>query len=295
MEEKAALFTVGIGYLREVNALMAGMQKKKCSTYGNGAINLSGLADLDWVAHFHYEMPFWTSARIVVKRPRGSGSAVVCTQINTKQMDIMEYNPRLTGYISAQLNRYESMSKKHTTLLHVENEWGHVVAINHIANTRYKFKENDVIIETDNTTAPAISGTGLEDYFGYTHGFRGIQNSSSALNGVHVPYNLLKNPKARCTHMYRHMILDPILFTKGVRIYIEGSSSRQGSGIPRSFEESSSTFNQTITNTTAFSAVMFYGRNGPGGITADKLDYEPATFASHKVQYSPNNVDIFKV
>ena len=287
----AALFTVGIGYLRDVNALMAGMRKRKCSTSTNG--DIKGLAELDWLAYLYYEMPFWTSARIVVKRPRGFGSAVVCTQINTKQIDITEYNPRLTGYFSAQLNRYESISKSHKTLLHVENEWGHVVAINLIANAQGGSEENDIIIETNNATAPIISGTGLEDYFGYTHDFKRLRNTTSVLAGV--PYYLRKNKAIKCMHMYRHMILDPILFTKGVRIYIEGSSSRQGRGAPRSFEESSSSFNQTITDTTVFSVAMFYGRKGPGGITTDKLDYGPNTSALHKVRYSPHKVDIFKV
>ena len=288
----AALFTIGVGCLREVNALMAGMRKRKCSTHGNAAIK--GPAELDWVAHLYYEMPFWTSARIVVKRPRGFGSAVVCTQIKTKQMDIQKYNPRLTGYFSAQLNRYDSTLDKHKTLLKVENEWGHVVAINLIVNARNVFAENDVIIETDNAVAPVISGTGLEDYFGYTHGFKGIQNTSSALIGV--PFDLRKNRETRCTNMYRHMVFDPILFTKGIRIYIEGSSSRtQSKGAPLPFEESSSTFNKTITDTTVLSVAMFYGHKGPGGITTDKLDYEQATFASHNVRHTPNKVDIFKV
>ena len=290
-EIPSAFFTVGIGYLREVNSLMAGMRKRKCSTRGNGAIK--GLAELDWVAHLYYEMPFWTSARIGVKRSHGFGSAVVCAQINTKQMDIMEYNPLLTGYFSAQLNRYESKSRKHKTLLHVENEWGHVVAINLIANAQGGSEENDVIIETNNATAPIISGTGLEDYFGYTRDFKRLRNTSSVLAGV--PYYLRKNKGIKCMHMYRHMILDPILFTKGVRIYIEGSSSRQGRGVPRSFEESSSRFNETISDTTVFSVALFYGRKGPGGITSDKLDYGQTTSASHNVQYSPGKVDIFKV
>ena len=150
-----------------------------------------------------------------------------------------------------------------------------------------------MIIETDNATAPIISGTGLEDYFGYTHGFKELQNTSSALIGV--PYYLRKNRETRVMYMYRHMILDPILFTKGVRIYLEGSSSRQGKGTPRSFEKSSSSFNQTITDTTVFSVTMFYGRKGPGGITTDKLDHGQAAFVSRNVRYSPIEVDIFKV
>jgi hypothetical protein len=289
----AGLFTVGTGYLREVNALMAGMRKKKCTSRANG-INLSGLEELDWLAHLYYEMPFWKSARILIRRMRGFGSALVCAQINTKQMDTMEYNPHLTGYFSAQLNRYESTGFKHKTLLHVENEWGHVVAINLLANAHGGCEENDVIVETDNATAPVFSGTGLEDYFGYTHDFKKLRNTSSILIGV--PYYFRETEAKKIMHMYRHMIFDPILFTKGVRIYIEGIFDRKRHDVRRNFDVSCSSFNETIFDTTVFSVVMFYGRKGPGGITTDKLDYvPPGTTSSHNVQYTPNEVNIFEV
>ncbi len=289
----AGLFTVGTGYLREVNALMAGMRKKKCTSRGNG-INLSGLEELDWLAHLYYEMPFWKSARILIKRPRGFGSALVCAQINTKRMDIIKYNPHLTGYFSAQLNRYESTAFKHKTLLHVENEWGHVVAINLLANAHGGSEENDVIVETDNASAPVFSGTGLEDYFGYTHDFKKLRNTSSILIGV--PFYRRATQAIKIMHTYRHMIFDPILFTKGVRIYLEGASDRQRNNVQRNFEESTSSFNQTISDTTVFSVVMFYGRKGPGGITTDKLDYgTPGSNSSHNMRYIPNEVDIFEV
>ena len=113
-------------------------------------------------------MPFWKSARITVKRPREFGPAVICTQVTAKELKTAEYNPRLTGYFSAQLNQYAYSDVVRKTILEVENEWGHVVAINlFISNLRYRStKELDVIIETDNARAPIISGTGLEDYFG---------------------------------------------------------------------------------------------------------------------------------
>ncbi|CAB3996044.1 Hypothetical predicted protein [Paramuricea clavata] len=206
----------------------------------------------------------------------------------------MEYNPRLTGYFIAQLNRYESVAMRHNTLLHVQNEWGHVVAINLFVNAPGGFGENDVIIETENAIAPVISGTGLEDYFGYTHDFKGLRNTSSILNGI--PFYLRDNRNKRTMHMYRHMILDPILFTKCVRIYVEGAAGRRYHRVLRNFEESSFSFNQTIFDGTMVSVVMFYGSKDPGGITTDKLDYgTPTSTAVHNERYTSNEVDIFEV
>ena len=163
----ACIFTSGLGYLHEANSLLAGMRNKRCAVRGEG-ISIPDDQKPDWVAYLFYEMPFWKSARITVKRPREFGPAVICTQVTAKELNTAEYNPRLTGYFSAQLNQYAYSDVVRKTILEVENEWGHVVAINlFINNVRYRrTKELDVIIETDNATAPIISGTGLEDYFG---------------------------------------------------------------------------------------------------------------------------------
>lgn len=293
----AGFFTVGIGYLREVNGLMAGMKIRKCTTRVKDA-SVSGLPMLDWLAYLYYEMPFWESARIVVKRPCGLGPAVVCTMINTKQMDTVEYNPRLTGYFSAQLNRYETLCRYgQKTLLHVENQWGHVVAINLFANVQGGCEENDVIVETENAVAPVFSGTGLEDYFGYVHAFKKLRNTSSIFIGV--PYYLSDGVK-QFMYMYRQMVLDPVLYTKHIRIYIEAKSSRQGLMNPRLFEESFSSFSGNMSDKTIFSVAIFYGRKGPGGSTTDKLDYKSHLNVSsssqlHNVHYVPKEVDVYRV
>ena len=288
----AGFFAAGIGYIRQVNGLMAGIHKMKCTSKGKG--HSSEFEVLDWVGYLYYEMPFWKSARIVIKRPQGFGSAVVCTQINTKKMNIRSYNPRLTGYFSVQLNRHEITNEKLKRIFHVDNEWGYVVAINILGNFPSYGEELDVIIETDNASAPMISGTGLEDYFGYIHHFQGLDNSSSILNRVPC---YLRRPQHRIKQVintYRQMVFDPILFTKSALIYIEGRSSR--SKIRRIFDPINSVFNQTMCETTMFSAVIFYGSKGAGGITTDNLDLGSSKSTSaHNVRYSPNEVDMFTI
>ena len=273
---------------------MAGIHKMKCTSKGKG--HSSEFEVLDWVGYLYYEMPFWKSARIVIKRPQGFGSAVVCTQINTKEMNIRFYNPRLTGYFSVQLNRNEITTVKLKRIFHVDNEWGYVVAINILGNFPSYGEELDVIIETENASAPVISGTGLEDYFGYIHHFQGMDNSSSALNGVpcYIRRDRFSPLPKQVVNTYRQMAFYPILFTKGALIYIEGKHLR--SGVRRMFDPITLVFNQTMFETTMFSAVIFYGSKGAGGITTDNLDLGSSeSTSSHNVRYLPSEVDMFTI
>ena len=170
-----------------------------------------------------------------------------------------------------------------------------MVAINlFISNLRYRStKELDVIIETDNARASTISGTGLEDYFGYVLDFRKFQNSSSILNGI--PYYYYRSA-LRIAHSYRHMLLDLILFTKSIWIYLEGSFERMKNPLKCKFAQRSSSFNQKILSDSLLTTVLFYGSKGPGGITTDRLDYgDNSSTAIHNVLYSPLEPKRFEV
>ena len=112
----ACLFTSGLGYLHEANSLMAGMRNKRCAVRGEG-ISIPDDQKPDWVAYLFYEMPFWKSARITVKRPHEFGPAVICTEVTAKELNTAEYNPRLTGYFSAQLHQYAYSDTVHKTIL----------------------------------------------------------------------------------------------------------------------------------------------------------------------------------
>ena len=61
-------------------------------------------------------------------------------------------------------------------MLKVENEWGHVVAVNvfleKVQAYRTRTIEQDIIIEVGDAQAPVMSGTGFEDFFGHVHSFR---------------------------------------------------------------------------------------------------------------------------
>ena len=107
-----------------------------------------------------------------------------------------------------------------------------------------------------------------------------FHNSSSILNGI--PYYYLREPERRA-YRYRHMLLDPILLTKSIHIYLEGASDQLKNPIKRKFAQRSSSFNQILPDS-LLTTVLFYGSKGPGGITTDWLNYgDNSSTAIHNV------------
>ena len=92
--------------------------------------------------------------------------------MTTKELNTVEYNPRITGYFQCAVESIQG----HRTMLKVENEWGHVVAVNvfleKVQAYRTRTIEQDIIIEVGDAQAPVMSGTGFEDFFGHVHSFR---------------------------------------------------------------------------------------------------------------------------
>jgi hypothetical protein len=287
----AGLFITGLDFIREVKSLTTGLRNMTCNIQGD---RTSEIAPNDWTAYLFYEMPFWKSAKISVKIPNSHESAIICSQIFTKELFVAEYHPHLTGYFSAQLHQQGFDLIHHKTILHLENQWGHVVALNFfLQNKRIpSTQELDIIIETDEANVPVYSGTGLEDFFYYIHDFQGNRNMTSLFNGAPFYYHKGGFRILRC---YRHMLFDPILFTTGIRIYLESMFTRSHPPF-RKFLPTSSSFNQTILPDSLFTVVLYYGGKGTGGIATDKIDYYaminnlPPT-----IHFSPPSVDTFPV
>ena len=288
----AGLFTVGLDYLREVRSLTAGFKKRTCDMQGDRS---SDAAPHDWLAFLLYEMPFWKSAKIVVKIPADQPPAMICTHVSTKELSLDKYHPLLTGYFSAQLNQQNFDRKHHKTIFRVQNQWGHVVAINYFMNN-YKVSsthELDIIIETDDANVPVLSGTGFEDFFHYFHLFYRLYNTSSVFEGIPFFYRKPKD-QFKSYKCYRHMLLDPILFTTGIHIYLESEMDRNKFRRPRQFLRTSSSFNQTILRDSLLTVVLFYGNKGSGGITTDNVAYKDWK-SSEKIQFNSKDVHSFSV
>ena len=290
------IFNVGLDYLREVQSATAGFKNTTCSVEGN---NQYDIPPRDWLAFLLYEMPFWQSAEITVKIPKGYGSALVCSGVATKDLTMDKYHPSLTGYFSAQLNQQGFDLGHHKTVFHVTNQWGHIVAINYFMRKKGggsgRTQELDLIIETEGSDVPMYSGSGVEDFFHYIHDFVIFRNKTSVFNGI--PYYFRIASKTKLMLCYRHMLLDPILFTTGIRVYLEShwDRSRRSGTLPK-FLPVSTSFSQTIPPDSLTTIVLFYGSKGSGGTITDRIIYaEMNNTASRKFHVAPSDVYSFPV
>ncbi|XP_046861706.1 uncharacterized protein LOC124454992 [Xenia sp. Carnegie-2017] len=288
----AGIFITGLDFLREVKSLTTGLRYMTCSVEGDYA---SQMELYDWTAYLYYEMPFWKSAKISVKIPHGFDSAIVCSQLSTKTLSEEKYHHSLTGYFSAQVNQQGFDYSHHKNIFHLEKQWGHVVAVNFflrndkIASTH----ELDVIIETNDAIAPIFPGTGLEDFFHYVHDFHANKNRTSLFNGA--PYYFRKR-RFRILRCFRHNTLDPIIFTTGIRIYLESRFDRSKSANYRNFMNSSLSFSQKILRDSLFTVTLYYGNKGSGGVYSDVLNYhERNNTLSKRLHFSPQQVRTFAI
>jgi hypothetical protein len=288
----AGLFITGLDFIREVKGLTTGFRDMTCDVQGERA---SDVTPNEWTAYLFYEMPFWEAAKITVRIPNRYESAIICSQISTKELNIEKYHPRLTGYFNAQLRQQGFDYLHHKTILHLESQWGHVVGINFfmrnymIASTH----ELDIIIETDEANVPVFSGTGLEDFFHFLHDFQANKNRTAPFNGAPFYY---RKGRFRILRCYRHNILDPILFTTGIRIYLESKFNRGENPAFRNFKKTTTSFNQTILPDSLFTVVLYYGGKGSGGTITDKVEYHKINESlSARIQFSPPSVDSFHI
>ena len=290
------IFNVGLDYLREVQSATAGFKNTTCSVEGNYQHDIPAS---DWLAFLLYEMPFWQSAEITVKIPKGYESALICSGVTIKELGMDKYHPSLTGYFSAQLNQQGFDLKHHKTVFHVENQWGHVVAVNYLMRNKGagsgRTQELDIIIETEGSNVPVYSGSGVEDFFHYIHDFGVFRNKTSVFNGA--PFYFRQPSITKLIICYRHMLLDPILFTTGIRIYLESKYDRSHlSGTLPKFLPTSTSFSQTIAPDSLITVVLFYGSKGSGGNITDRIIYaEMNNTASVRLHFTPSDVHSFPV
>lgn len=118
------------------------------------------------------------------------------------------------------------------SILDISGGWGQLVAVAmeidnlHPAldgpiSERWAALQSDAVIYIDDSRSASVSGTGLEDYFGYAHGFTGAENTSSAFVGV--PHASPRRPEPLTWHCYRHHIIDPVYFQHRLRFLMEGT------------------------------------------------------------------------
>ena len=132
----------------------------------------------------------------------------------------------------------------------------------------------------------------MEDYFDYVHTFASYINTTSVFNGV--PY-FAKAGTHRLLRCYRHMTLDPILFTSGILMYLESYSDRTVRKVERKFGKTSTKFTRNNEPDSILSVVLYYGNKGNGGITSDLVHYKDFKKSPSNFEFDPPDVENFLV
>lgn len=173
----------------------------------------------------YWEMPFRGSARITMENTSHE-DAVLFYQFTYSLTEV----PEDAGYLHAAFRRSNPLQKKevHTLIDGIEGS-GHYVGT-YIAwgvNNNNWWGEGEIkFYMDDDTDFPTICGTGTEDYFGGAWNFeepRGQYGSYSTpflgMPQVIRPDGLYKSQQR--FGMYRWHIMDPIRFSKRLRVTIQ--------------------------------------------------------------------------
>ena len=228
--------------------------------------------------YLSFPMPFWSNVSITLEPTSFmERELLLCYQI-----EVIDnyYIPGLTGYFHAQRSHYAEDVTGWRDLLSLKKSWGHVVAVlmeidnlravrDAPLNERWAALQSDVVVFLDGSKSASMLGTGLEDYFSYSHGFVTAENTSYAFVGVHHASPRRSEPLT--WHCYRLHILDPIPFHNSIQMILDGTS-------PRTFQEPvdpisyASHMRRKQKEQTAFSnTVLYYAKSTPGLKTADVL------------------------
>ena len=235
--------------------------------------------DTDWVGYISLPMPFWESAEVSLKNLDSARTFIVCVE-----MVVLPnmYTSETTGYFSMQTNQYTGGAEARKDIFSVQNAWGHLVGlIGELTNllptlmvaNRFGIRgefEADILFFIDGLKAASMTGSGFEDYFGYGHEFKGVENTTYAFVGC--PYGNTFRPHSTyplSRHFYRLHSLDPVPFHNSLTISIEGYHKDFGNrtakissiGVDKFY--SSKKTNKEFVN--AFVAV-YYAKSDSGGL-----------------------------
>jgi hypothetical protein len=178
------------------------------------AVNPSGGFNSYW------PMPFRKHARITIENQASEDIAGFFYQITYA----LEPVPAAAAYLHAQWRRSMTTRERpeHTLLDGVEGQGQYVgtfLAWNQLSNGWWGEGEVKFYIDGD-TGNPTINGTGTEDYFGGAWGFG---DKSETFTSLYSGYPYYGNEAGQIPRhsLYRWHVLDPIRFTKDLRVTIQ--------------------------------------------------------------------------
>lgn len=214
--------------LNDFRGAAAGHRQKHCS-YAERTSEYQGTL---MTGYSYFAMPYWHSARIWLEGTEFIDQDVtVCYQIITVTN---YYDPTTTGHFYMNAAYFGGDVSGWRNVLTVNGSWGHIVGLyTNVDNLRYvrgadvnerwAMLQADFDLFVDGMRSASMLGTGLEDYFSYSHGFTFAENTTYSFVGVYHTSPRRKEPLT--FHCYRFQVLDPIPFQNSVLFISEGTSA----------------------------------------------------------------------
>lgn len=166
----------------------------------------------------YWQMPFKQSIKVTITNDNPDMKVdSFYYYINWRKMDGL---PEDTVYFHAQYRQETPAKPGNYTILDTEGR-GHYVGTvlsNYQLETGW-FGEGDDFFYVDGTQEPQLRGTGTEDYFNDAWGFREFD---SPFHGVTLYEGVFTGDRVSA---YRWHIMDPVPFTKSLRLEIEHKGS----------------------------------------------------------------------
>ncbi|ESN95955.1 hypothetical protein HELRODRAFT_193453 [Helobdella robusta] len=200
----------------------------------NYLINLN--STLTWdvlqVGYFFLPIPYWHDIKINLEYRNEDirKKKKICYQVLENENF---YDEKQTGHLYGHNVFHSGETERWREVLSVAGGWGHLVSLAVEINNlkpildaplieRWAALQADPVIYIDGFKSPRVRGTGLEDYFSFSHGFAGAENTSFAFVGV--PYGFEnKETTGKSWSCYRHHIFDPVLFDDSIEFIMEGT------------------------------------------------------------------------
>ncbi len=168
----------------------------------------------------YWRMPFAVSARIVITNDNPDRATGLYWQVDWVEVDAL---PPQTSYFHARYRQeYPAVMGRDDLLADIEGCGHYIGTVMSVTMAQDGwFGEGDDFFYIDGEEVPSLQGTGSEDYFNDAWGFRA---RTSAWFGQPRWQGWKAGDAGVC---YRWHVLDPIAFTKSLKVTIEHKGNRE--------------------------------------------------------------------
>ena len=176
-----------------------------------------------WLGVFRLPMPYWSRLRVELhlQGDHQGGPVPVWHRV---RVGPNPHAPGEAGHLHAQWHFVGQWAEEDAAhwgrFVHHPRGWGHIVGLQlgYYGNPTWDsmLPESNFYLWRDGMRSPFYCGTGLEDFFGYAHGWNRANQQE---------YSFLGHVQARKyrRHTYRWLMADPFVFHDGVAGYLEAN------------------------------------------------------------------------